>query len=141
MDPDDRVLVGVINRRRDFEILRRDCWYRIPILAAPLCIDAEILAFYLSRTTRLEDCGSIPFFARRTGFELWRRLDLLPAEMDHPRAHELYFKIQFRELERCPSPIANPSRRVISFIYTTWELFEAARTIGDLYLHERHLDD
>ncbi len=136
MYPDDRVLVGVINRRRDFELLHRQLWYRIPIMSAPLCVDTDYMAFYLSRTFK-EQNGTISYYARRTGFELACRRDLLPDEPDHPRAAEMYFKLQFRTLERKMPPITNPSRRVISFIYTTWERFETARTVSDLYVRGR----
>ena len=132
LHPDDRVLVGVINRRRDLVMLRDQCWYRVPISSAPLCIDADYLAFYLSRAFK-NDNGAIRYFARCTGFELVRRRDLLPAEADHPRAADLYFKLQFRTLESKVPPITNPTRRPISFIYTTWERFEAAQTVSELY--------
>ena|SRR6202165_1380551 len=132
MYPEDRVLVGVINRRRDLELLREQLWYRIPIFNAPLCIDTDYVAFYLSRSFRGAN-GSIGYYARRTGFELVRRLDLLPAEVNHPRAAELYFKLQFRVVEQKLPPITNPTSRPISFIYTTWERFEAAQVVSELY--------
>ncbi len=132
MNADDRVLVGVINRRRDFDLLQAQLWYRIPIQSAPLCIDAEYIAFYLSRAFRTQN-GTISFYARRTGFELLRRRDLLPAEVDHPHADGLYFKLQFRAIEHRWPPITNPSRRPISFIYTTGERFTVAATVADLY--------
>ncbi len=132
MRPEDRVLVGVINRRRDFDLLCRELWYRVPIMSAPLCIDTDYVAFYLSRAFK-DANGSINYFARRTGFELARRRDLLPAESAHPRADDLYFKLQFRVLEQRPAPITNPTRRVIAFIYTTGERFSRASTVSELY--------
>ncbi len=131
---DDRVLVAVINRRRDLVLLHDELCYRIPIFSAPLCIATEYMAFYLSRAFA-EMNGAIHFYARRTGFELVRRRDLLPGEFDHPRAEALYFKLQFRSLERKLPPIGNPTRRPISFIYTTWERFSRAQTVTDLYQH------
>ena len=132
MYADDPVLVGVINRRRDLELLRHELWYRIPIFSAPLCIDAVYIAFYLSRAFA-EANGSISYYAMRTGFELARRRDLLPAEANHPHADRLYFKLQFRELECKTPPITNPTHRPVSFVYTTWGQFIDARTIADLY--------
>ena len=146
MYPDDPVLVGVLNRRRDLELLRDELWYRIPIFSAPLCIDAVYIAFYLSKRIRAtsplyevergsggEVRGSIAYFARRTGFELARRRDLLPDEANHPHANWLYFKLQFRALETKTPVITNPTHRPVSFIYTTWERFNSARTVTDLY--------
>jgi len=148
MFPDDPVLVGVLNRRRDFERLRDELWYRVPIFSAPLCVDALYVAFYLSarltarRVTEsshghagqpVYTGGAIVYYARLTGFELARRRDLLPEEVHHPRAENLYFKLQFRSLERKSPPITNPTCRPVSFIYTTWERFTNAQTITALY--------
>ena len=134
--PDDRVLVGVINRRRDFEAMRDECWYRVPLFSAPMCVDADYLAFYVGGKFSPFG-GTIGFYARRTGFELARRRELLPMEADHPRADQLYFKLQFRVLQTKMPPILNPTKRPISFIYTTWERFNHAAVIADLYIHRR----
>lgn len=138
MDADDRVLIGVINRRRDFELLRTDRWYRVPIESAPLCIDMDYVAFYLSAALAKQVIdpaaqGAVYCYARRIGFELARRRDLLPDEADHPRAASLYFKLQFASLEICQPPIQNPTRRLISFIFTTGERFTAAQVVADLF--------
>jgi len=137
MEADDRILVGVINRRRDFDLLRDAHWYRVPIESAPLCIDTDYLAFYLSAALAKQVIdpgapGAIYYYARRVGFELVRRRDLLPDEPTHPRALSLYFKLQVQAIEPCQTPIGNPTRRLISFIFTTGERFNAAQVIGDL---------
>ncbi len=132
MYPEDRVLVGVINRKRDLEHARHDHWYRIPRGRAEKGIHAEYLAFYLSRAFG-EENGAVHYYARRTGHELVRRRDLLPEEPKHRRANALYYKIQLGELRRKVPPILNPTRRPVVFIYTTWDRFIAAKQIGDLY--------
>ncbi len=132
MYPEDRVLVGVINRKRDFELARRERWYRIPQDRAPRNIDTEYLAFYFSRSFKAQN-GGIHYYARRTGYELVRRRDLLPGETDHSRANRLYYKIELGEIQPKTPPILNPTRRPISFVFTTWDRFIAARTIADLY--------
>jgi len=130
--PEDRVLVGVINRQRDFSAVRDQHWYRIPRERAPRSIDAEYIAFYFSRAFK-EQNGGIHYFARRLGHELVRRRDLIPEESGHARADSLYYKMQLGDLQQRPEPILNPTRRPISFIFTTWDRFQAARTIADLY--------
>jgi hypothetical protein len=132
MYPEDRVLVGVINRKRDFELARREHWYRIPHDRAPRSIDAEYIAFYFSRSFKALN-GGIHTFARRTGHELVRRRDLLPGESEHPRADRLYYKLQLGEIQEKTPPILNPTRRPITFIFTTWDRFVGATTIADLY--------
>ncbi len=130
MYPEDRVLIGVINRKRDFEYVENEHWYRIPRARAPRSIDAEYIAFYFSRAFKAQN-GGIHYFARRTGYELVRRSDLLPNEKQ--RANELYYKLELGELQPKIPPILNPTMRPISFIYTTWDRFINAATIADLY--------
>ncbi len=132
MYPEDRVLVGVINRKRDLDHVRHDHWYRIPAGHAVRGIHAEYLAFYLSRAFGDQN-GAIHYYARRTGHELVRRRDLLPDEAAHRRADDWYYKIQLGELRDRNPPIQNPARRAVVFIYTTWDRFSVAEQIADLY--------
>jgi hypothetical protein len=132
MYPEDRVLVGVINRKRDFEHARRDHWYRIPQERLPRGVNAEYIAFYFSRAFK-ERNGGIHFFAERRGLELAYRHDLLPEEANHPRADGVYYKVQLDDLIEKNPPVLNPTRRVVTFIYTTWDRFVNANTISDLY--------
>lgn len=132
MYPEDRVLVGVVNRVKDLDHVRYDHWYRIPHGRISGGIHAEYLAFFLSRAFG-EQNGAIHFYARRTGHELVRRQDLLPDEASHPRASQLYYKVQLGELRDRVPPVENPTRRPITFIYTTWDRFMAAKQISDLY--------
>ena len=140
MYPEDRVLVGVINRKRDFEYARRDHWYRIPLERMPYGVDAEYTAFFFSRAFQ-ERNGSIHFYAELRGLELAYRRDLLPDETDHPRADGVYYKLQLGELIEKHPPVLNPTRRVISFIYTTWDRFASVGTIGDLYSNADYFVD
>ncbi len=132
MYPEDRVLVGVINRKRDLEKARREHWYRVPQGRASQGIYAEYVAFFLSRVFK-ELNGAVHYYARRTGLELVRRSDLLPEESTHPRAQVLYHKLQLGELRKKDPPIVNTDRRAVTFIYTTWDRFSQARTLADLY--------
>jgi hypothetical protein len=132
MFPEDRVLVGVINRKRDLEIARTQRWYRIPQRQHPRGVDAEYLAFFLSRAFGAQN-GGIAYYAPWRGLELAYRRDLLPKEADHPRAGDVYYQVQIGELKDKQPPILNPTRRTIAFIYTTWDRFVVARTIADLY--------
>ena len=132
MYPEDRVLIGVINRRVDFEMARDQGWYRIPVDRAPKYLDTEYVAFYFSRNFK-EKNGGVHYFARRTGQELVRRRDILPAEPGHPRANNLYYRISLGKMQEKRPPILNPTSRPIAFVFTTWDRFVTARTIADLY--------
>ncbi|HEX3053847.1 MAG TPA: hypothetical protein VHP83_24530 [Aggregatilineaceae bacterium] len=132
MYPEDRILVGVINRKRDFEKVQAEGWYRIPQGRFPKGIQTEYVAFFFSQAFK-ELNGGIHFYAPFQGVELVYRRDLLPEEASHPRANELYYKVQLGELRRRETAILNPTRRSVAFIYTTWDRFEQAATLADLY--------
>ncbi|MDX2160093.1 MAG: hypothetical protein SF162_02090 [bacterium] len=134
MYAEDRVLVGVINRKRDLETLQRDRWYRIPQAHMPRGVFAEYLAFFSSggAVPKGEKAG-IFWVAERRGVELTIRRDLLPNEVPHPRADEWYYKVQVGELMPKDPPIRNTTRRPLTFIHTTGDRFQAAETIRDLY--------
>ncbi len=140
MLPEDRVLVGVINRKRDLKIALEQCWYRIPQDKMPQGVFAEYIAFFLSRAFK-ERNGAIHYYAPRTGVELAYRRDLLPEEAGHPRADKVYYKVQLDEVRLKQPPIRNTTRRSISFIYTTWDRFLAAKTIADLYSNADYFVD
>ena len=78
MYPEDRVLVGVMPHPRDLEIAREQHWYRVPEKHAPTGIHAEYVAFYFTKAFGVDLRWAIHFYARRTGHELVRRINLLP---------------------------------------------------------------
>jgi hypothetical protein len=132
MLPEDSVLVGVINRRRDLVYARDQHWYRVPQERMPKGVTADYLAFFLSRNFG-ERNGSIPFYTERKGLELRYRRDLLPDEPDHKRASAVYYRVALGDFHEKKPPIVNNTKRTITFIYTTWDRFIHAETISDLY--------
>ena len=134
------MLVGVINRQRDFDKAQYEHWYRVPHGQAPHGIHAEYIAFFFSRAFKALN-GGIHYYARRTGVELVRRRDLLPGETNHPRADVFYHKLQLGELRCKEPPILNTDRRVVTFIHTTWDRFSQAETLADLYSEADHFVD
>jgi hypothetical protein len=129
----DRVLVAVMNRRRDFAIARDEGWYRIPVQRAPeSTTDAAVLAFYFTRAFG-EEKWSIRWYASVRGHELVTRLQLLPDEADHPRAQKRYYRLQLGPLVKLEQPILSLRWRRITFIETSWDRFAAAEEINDLY--------
>ena len=97
MFPDDRVLVGVLNRKRDLKTLLEQRWYRIPEDKMPFGVYAEYIALFLSGSAAKSygDSG-IYLYARRKGVELALRKDLLPNEPDHKNAEKRYYKVQLQ---------------------------------------------
>jgi catechol 2,3-dioxygenase-like lactoylglutathione lyase family enzyme len=140
MYPEDRVLVAILGSPRDFAFARDQGWYRIPQKRAPKGVHAEYLAFYFNRSFGNQK-WAIHYYGRKLGHELVRRRDLLPDEPDHPRAGELYYKIQLDSLVRLDRPIVSLRWRRISFIHTTWDRFTDAAEINDLFVEgESYVD-
>ena len=133
MYPQDRVLVGVMPNPRDLEVAHEAGWYRIPESKAPRGIHAEYIAFYFTKKYPDDLRWGIHYYARRTGHELVRRVDLLPDQPNHPRAEQQYYKIQLGPLRQKEPPIVSVRWRRITFIQTTWDRFVAAREVNDLY--------
>ena len=129
----DRVLVGVMTKPADFRIAQDEGWYRIPKKHAPRSTtDTAVLAFYFTAAFK-EAKWAIHWYAEVRGYELAYRRDLLPAQADHPRADQPYFKLQLGPLIRRAPPIPSLRWRRITFITTTWDRFNDAEEINDLY--------
>ena len=133
MYPEDRVLVAYVPRPADFALVQTEGWYRIPQRYAPKGLHAEYFAFYFGRHFGPEK-WAIHYYARQTGHELVTRLSLFPDEPEHPRAHDLYYKVQLGPLQRRPQPIVSLRWRRITFIHTTWDRFQDAAEINDLFI-------
>lgn len=130
-----RVLVAVTPSVRDWEHVRDEHWYRLPLARAPQRIGAEYLAFYhpgCLGTTR----WSIPAYAPILSYRVVPRRALLPEEADHPRADELYYRFTLGELIALTPPIPSLRLRRMTFIHTTLDRLLAAREINDLWRKE-----
>jgi hypothetical protein len=122
----DRVLVGLMNKPRDFQLARDEGWYRIPVAHAPeSTTDAAILAFYFT-TAFSNEKWAIHWYAEVRGHELVQRRDLFPNEASHPRADDRYYKLQIGPLIRRDPPIPSLRWRRVTFIESTWDRFTAA---------------
>jgi hypothetical protein len=132
MHPEDRVLVAVMNRPKDFEIARDAGWYRLPERRALRDACYEYVAFYFT-TAFAELKWAIHYYAPCLGHELVTRRDLLPDETEHPHADRRYYKLQLGALQQRVPPIVSLRWRRVTFIHTTWDRFQAAKEINDLY--------
>ncbi len=126
------VLVAIMSNPRDLAIARDQHWYRIPVDKAPQRgIHAPILAFYQTKAFG-DERWSINYYAHAAAWETVRRIDLLPAEVDHPRATDPYYKVHLGELHRLPHSISSRKWRRITFIVTHWERLQVAREVSEL---------
>ncbi len=138
--PVDLVLVAFLPTPRDLEIARVLGWYRIPLATAPKVVAVDWLAFYQPAAFG-EHKWRVEWAAPVEGHELVSRGELFRDEPDHPRAHEMYYKIQLGPLARLPRPIAAGRWKRFTFLYTTGERLLAAATLHDLVVEgeERRL--
>jgi hypothetical protein len=133
MYPEDRVLVAYVPTPADFSIVEREGWYRIPMTAAPKGLFAEYFAFYFGRAFGAQK-WAVHTYAQRLGHELMTRRDLVPAEPDHPRAAAFYYKVQLGPLQYLERPIISLHWRRVTFIHTTWDRFQTASELNDLFV-------
>ncbi len=126
-------LVGIINRKKDWEILKEQGWYRIPVKNAPdNLFQMRYIAFYQTRVFGAEK-WAVNYYARVKDIKIVRRIELLPDEPKHPRAQGWYYRINICELQRLPNSIPSRRWRRIVFIPTTLEKLLTAREINELY--------
>lgn len=126
------ILVAVMPNTKDYEIARMLGWYRIPLKMAPKIIDVDYLAFYQTGNFGRAHRWMIESYAPVLGNELTTRAALLRDEVDHPRAHEEYYKIQIGEIKKLEPPIPAGKWKRITFLYTLGYLVNQAGIINDL---------
>jgi hypothetical protein len=137
---EERVLVAVVPSVRDWERVQAEGWYRIPVRRAPARIGAQYLAFYHTGAFDEPLRWHIAHYAPIRGYHVVRRDALLPEEADHPRAGDLYYKVEVGPLIALPEPIPSRRLRRITFISTTLALLLGAREVNDLWDRETARD-
>ncbi len=135
------VLIGIMNRKADFEILREALWYRIPVqswqrfrLGQP-----RWLAIYHTKVFDA-DAYKVQYYGRVKRIDRAPRQKLFPAEPLNPKSDREYYRIYLHTLERLPAPIVSPHPRRNPFIATTGRKFKEAGQINDLF-DESPLED
>ena len=132
MYADDRVLVAIVNSRRDWETVQHDGWYRLPVKHAPPgAPDFDWLAFYFTRTFG-EDRWAIHYYAAVLGHELVTRRDLIPAEPNHPHAGQWYYQMQIGPLQHKIPPLVSTRWRRLTFIVASGDRFAHAAEVSQL---------
>lgn len=140
MYPEDRVLIAWMPEPADFERVRQQRWYRIPLEYAPKGMHAEYVAFYFGHDFE-DQKWAIHYYCQRLGHELTTRAVLFPDQPNHPRADHLYYKLQLGPLMKLGRPIVSLRWRRLTFVHTTWDRFQQATEINDLLLDGEGLVD
>jgi hypothetical protein len=128
----ERVLVVVVNNAADWARICAEHWYRIPQRRAPARLAAAYLAFYHTKAVG-ETRWSVAYYAPVLRYHLLPRRALLPAEGDHPRADDLYYRLELGEVEALPRPIPAQRLRRLTFLSTTLERLLRAQEVSDLW--------
>jgi len=138
-----RVLVAIMNNLLDFNLAQEKHWYRIPVRSTRKRLKERWpprwLAFYQTKVFGPER-WAINYYAPVRRIRLVPRRELFPEDPSHPRAGEMYHKIEIGRLQRLPRPIVSRRWRRFVFIPTTWEKFISAVEINDLF-DESPLED
>lgn len=128
---DKIVLVGVLKNKRDFEILMRKNWYRIPADFAPKR-KFDYLAFY--QPLEFGKHGKrIIYFAQVLNTRKSKRISLLPDEPNHPRANDDYIRLKVGKIHTLTRAIKNTIPRRIVFGFTTLDRLINSKNILELY--------
>jgi very-short-patch-repair endonuclease len=136
----EAVLVGVITRKRDLEVLDRERWYRIPVASTPE--KGWPPRWFAAYETQLVAGGPqvIRRFARVLEIEQRSREELFPGEPAKDRAGKMYHKLILGPVRLRETPITVAVPRRLVFISTTGTRFSLGRTVNDLY-YESALED
>ncbi|MCU0491535.1 MAG: hypothetical protein MUD01_08105 [Chloroflexaceae bacterium] len=135
MEPEDesRVLVVVVNRKRDLQLAREQGWYRVPLRHLPAQLSADYLAFYQTAVFGPEERWAVRYYAPVLRYRLATRRDLLPDEPDHPRADERYYRIELGPLAELPLPVPAAKLRRVTFIATSFGQLRRASDVRELW--------
>lgn len=128
-------LIALLKDRRDLDILFQQQWYRIPVKSAPKMVKdnaIKYLAFYQPACFK-EDAFKIRWYGEVKSLAIVKRKELFPAELTHPKAEENYYQLDLVELLPLAEPIFSRRKRRMVFITTTFERFQNARELNDVF--------
>jgi len=136
-------LVAIINHPLDLEIARKQHWYRIPVKSVEKRLKdrwpPKRIAFYQTKIFGPEKYA-INYFAEVLKIETAYRRELFPDEPLNEKSNRQYYKLIIDDLQPLGNPIFSRRWRMIVFIPTTWDKFQKAAEINDLW-DESPLED
>lgn len=127
-------LVAIVPSRRDWNLVREQRWYRIPVGAAPAMVkDGSIthLAFYFPSVFG-EEKYSIRWYAKVEGITLRKRKELID-EPQHRNAEQDYYVLALADLRLLPNPVHSRKPRRLLFVPTTLAKLLTAPEVNFLF--------
>jgi len=131
--PERDVLVAILKDKRDWAYAHDEKWYRIPVDTAPRYWPPKWLAFYQGKDFG-EEAYAVNYYGRvQDDIQIVRRRDLFPDEFINPKSDRQYYKVLLHSVEKLGSPIRSTRPRRLVFVPMTWQKFNAAKMINDLF--------
>src|SRR4030067_690006 len=131
-DARGEVLIALFKEKSDFAILQEQGWYRIPVTSAPKRWPPTWLAFYQPKAFK-EEAFRVQRYGEVADIQVVPRSELFPNEFESARSGQRYYKLTLKSLEVLGQPILSLRPRRLVFIPTTWETFNRAEQINDLF--------
>lgn len=132
-----RVLVAHVASTEDLLRAREHGWYRLRPSGAVDEIKGKLHRFRYLALYESYNAAPRPYqvqnYARIEAVELRLRSELLPEELDHPRAGLPYYVLRLGPVKQRRVPIVSRFNRDVRFLETNWDRFIAATEWNDLY--------
>src|SRR3972149_1587657 len=129
------VLIALMNNKEDFKIAHEESWYRIPVQSAPRIVRDKKLKYIAFYQTKIfgENAFKIEWHGEVKNISVVKRKKLFPNLEHDPKAENDYYKIEFDELQKLPSPIISRRHRRVPFITTTFKQFKSGKELNDVF--------
>jgi len=131
------VLIALVRSKKDWKQVLEQRIYRIPTRSAPSIVSngtIEYIAFYLPSEFGNERY-SIPYYGKIHTIKMQPRIEMVPDEPHHKKAHVNYYRIEIEELLPLREPFVSLRPRRLLFIPTSEQKFfrPVAREINHLF--------
>ena len=132
------LLVAILPKKSALKTLKTEGWYHIPVESMPYKTQEgsspKALAFYQGRVFGDDEAYKIRYFGEVSRIDIVRRKELFPYdEKNRYKSENLYYRIQLKTVQERPKAIVSHRPRRLAFIPTTFEKFENADQINDLF--------
>lgn len=135
--PENSILIALLKTKKDWALLQETGIYRIPARMAPDMVRNGTLthiAFYFPKEFG-PDGFQVKWYGVVSSLRVARRIDAVPHEPYHPKAHTDYYLIGVSDLMELEEPFVSLRPRRLLFIPTTEQKFfkPLAREINHLF--------
>lgn len=131
------LLVALLPQKTALETLQSEGWYHIPVENTPSRWREgwrpSMMAFYQGKVFGTEGY-KIRYYGEVDRIDTVPRKELFPEDKGNAhKAENLYYKVQLKSLQVRYNPIISYRPRRLVFVPTTFEKFEKAEQINDLF--------